>query len=182
MAKADQNRLATALEAYFIDNNCYPSPGRLSFHKPDYYHGDGSYAKEGGIVPFSLSTPIAFITYIPRDPFNHYGRGYYGYGGGPGLHGGSGIPTIDDADHDYSGIWPVSGWIITSYGPDVVDGNSSIPGGQVLKEELAWSDFYSMDTPDLMQCDTTHPLLTSGFTYDPTNGTTSPGDVWRRGP
>jgi RNA polymerase subunit RPABC4/transcription elongation factor Spt4 len=180
--KGEQNMLATALEAYFIDNNCYPSPGRVSFHKSEYYHGDGSYAKEGGIVPIALTTPVAYATYLPHDPFHSNGRGYYGYGGGPGLTGAGGKPTIDDNNHDYSGIWPAVGWIVTSYGPDVVDGNIWMGSGQPLREELAWSDSYSMDSPDFMQCDEKHPLVTSGFTYDPTNGTSSPGDVWRRGP
>ncbi|MDI6784099.1 MAG: hypothetical protein QME64_08410 [bacterium] len=174
--------IATALEAYFIDNNCYPSPGRPSFREPGSYLGEGSYAQEGGIVPFALTTPIAYITTLPHDPFRKNGRGYYGYGGGPGLTGAGGKPTIDDKDHDYSGIWPSQGWIITSYGPDVVDGTLGYPNGQSLREELCWSDSYSRDYPDLMQCDSTHPLATSGLTYDPTNGTTSPGDVWRRGP
>jgi hypothetical protein len=181
-AKGEQNQLATALENYFVDYRCYPSPGRPSFHKPGTYLGDGSFAEDGGIIPICLTTPVAYITYLPIDPFKYTTRGYYGYGGGPGKDNGAGRPIIDDPKIDSSGIQPKEGWIITSYGPDMVDGNLSMQGGQMLREELCWSDSYSRGAPDYMQCDSTHHLSASGLTYDPTNGTVSPGDVWRRGP
>lgn len=182
-AKSDMKMIATAIEAYYIDAGVYPSPGRPSFREPGSYNiGEGSYAKEGGIIPIALTTPVAYMTALPHDPFHKNNRGYYGYGGGPGLTSADGKATIDDNDHDYSDIWPVYGWIITSYGPDVMDGNSGVYGVAPLHEELCWSDNYSMDTPDFMQCDKIHPLQTSGLTYDPTNGVTSAGDIWRRGP
>ncbi|MFB3895926.1 MAG: hypothetical protein ACE14V_06445 [bacterium] len=181
-AKGDQNMLATGLEAYFIDFNCYPAPGRPSFRGSGTYRGDGSFAEDGGIIPVCLTTPVAYITTLPHDPYKLDRRGYYGYGGGPGQNNAAGRPVIDNPKIDSSGIQPKSGWIVTSYGPDKVDGNLSIQGGQMLREELCWSDSYSMGVPDYMQCDTTYPLLTSGLTYDPTNGTVSPGDIWRRGP
>jgi hypothetical protein len=180
--RGEMNMLATGLEAYFIDACVYPSPGRPSFRELGSYSGNGSYAEDGGIVPTSITTPVSYITKLPHDPFRNNGKGYYGLGGGPGIKSGAGRPTIDDAQHDFSGIWMSSGWIVSSYGPDKVDGNSSAPGGTQLREELCWSDSYSIDTPDLMQCDKDHPLGYSTLTYDPSNGIISPGDVWRRGP
>lgn len=183
-AKGEQNMLATGLEAYFIDANVYPSPGRGDpFYAPESRDGAGTYAGDGGIVPYALTTPVSYITTVPRDPFKKNGRGFYEYGGGPGVSGGGGRATIDLVNNNFSGIWPPSGWIVTSYGPDVVDGNIGAgTGAQDLREESAWIDSYSMSAPDNMLCDNAHPLSTSGFTYDPTNGTTSAGDVWRRGP
>ena len=175
--KAQMQTIATALESYYIDACVYPSPGRPSFREPGSYQGNGSFAEDGGLVPLTITTPVAYMTQQFHDPFRLNGKGYYGFGGGPGVSSGAGVATVDDAQHNHSGIWPPSGWIISSYGPDKVDGNLSAPDGKPLQEELAWSDNYSIDSPDLMQCDSTHPLVTSGFTYDPTNGTTSPGDV-----
>jgi prepilin-type N-terminal cleavage/methylation domain-containing protein len=184
-AKGEQNMLATGLEAYFIDANVYPSPGRGEFYPPEAGDGTAGYAagNDGGLVPEALTTPVSYITAVPRDPFKKNGRGYYEYGGGPGISGGGGAATINQATLNFSGIWPASGWIVTSYGPDVVDGNTGAgTGAGDLREESAWSDSYSRSAPDNMLCDNGNPLNTSGFTYDPTNGTTSAGDVWRRGP
>ncbi|MDI6784933.1 MAG: hypothetical protein QME64_12685 [bacterium] len=174
--------LATAMESYYIDACTYPSPGRPSFREPGSYIGSGSYAEDGGIIPLCLTTPVAYMTQQFHDPFRLDGKGYYGFGGGPGVSGGAGLATVDDSLHNHSGIWPPSGWIITSYGPDKVDGNLSASDGKPLREELCWSDNYSIDSPHFMQCDSTHHLVTGGLTYDATNGTFSPGDVWRRGP
>lgn len=190
-AKGEQNMLATGLEAYFIDANVYPSPGRGEFYPPESRDGSSGYgaSDDGGLVPYGLTTPVSYITAVPRDPFKKNGRGYYEYGGGPGYSGGAGsaVAGAIAPDRNYSGIWPSSGWIVTSYGPDVVDGNigSGGSGAQsniALHEESCWSDSYSMSSPDNMQCNTSLPLINSGLTYDPTNGTTSAGDLWRRGP
>jgi len=106
--KAEQASLATALEAYYIDNNHYPLPD---------YDGRGK-----PIIPKTLTTPYAYITSLFHDPFNTNGHGLYGYS--------------LDTNHR---------WTIYSFGPDNVDNNWSIA-------------------------------------YDPTNGITSEGDIWRRGP
>ncbi|MFB3895145.1 MAG: prepilin-type N-terminal cleavage/methylation domain-containing protein [bacterium] len=186
-AKGEQNMLATGLEAYFIDANVYPSPGRGEFYPPESRDGTPGYGagEDGGLVPYGLTTPISYITSVPRDPFKKNGRGYYEYGGGPGYSGGAGsaVAGAIGTDRNYSGIWPASGWIVTSYGPDVVDGNTGAgTGAGDLREESCWIDSYGMGSPDFMQCDNANPLATSGKTYDPTNGTTSSGDLWRRGP
>ena len=140
-AKAEQQSIATALESYYIDNNCYP--------KPDY--------DENGkpILPHSLTTPTAFLTSLFHDPFKKFGKGYYEYGGG--------------LQKDYFS----SGWIVTSYGPDGVDGNSGVPGGEPLIENNEWTDSTTGDRII---------LVASPLTYDPTNGPISSGDIWRRGP
>ena len=138
--KGELQSLATALEYYYIDNNAYPLPD---------YDNDGNQ-----ILPKALSTPVAFITSRFHDPFNHRGKGFYGYG----IHNST---SNDSSD----------GWILTSYGPDKVDGNSSAAGGTKMDFTKAWSDKtlgFSLEV--------------SGLTYDPTNGILSSGDIWRRGP
>ena len=89
--KGEMHMLATGLESYYIDACVYPSPGRPSFREPGSYNGDGSYAQDGGILPITLTTPVSYMTKIPHDPFRNNGKGYYGYGGGPGLTSGAGL-------------------------------------------------------------------------------------------
>ncbi len=59
--KAEMKTIATALESYFIDACVYPSPGRPSFREPGSYQGDGSFAEDGGLVPLTITTPVAYI-------------------------------------------------------------------------------------------------------------------------
>ncbi|MFB3896331.1 MAG: hypothetical protein ACE14V_08520 [bacterium] len=171
-AIGESRMVELGLEAYFADHNTYPLPDEPRTQKRGSYKNDGTYATDGGIIPKILTTPIAYITALPRDPFRLKGKGYYGFGSGPGK---VNLIGTDNGKYLSEGGKPVlvtKGWIITSYGPDKVDGNSGIKSGSILREEVAWTD----------NIDTTQPLVTSGFTYDPTNGTNSPGDLWRRGP
>lgn len=61
-AQADQRSLATALEAYAVDRNEYPT-----------YKNSIDYAPFAGesvtFVPILLTTPISYITSLPFDPF-----------------------------------------------------------------------------------------------------------------
>jgi type II secretion system protein G len=54
-ARSDMRSLATALETYHVDNNAYPANVELP----------------GNIMPATgvLSTPVAYISSIPEDPF-----------------------------------------------------------------------------------------------------------------
>jgi hypothetical protein len=171
-AKGEQNMIATGLEAYYLDNKTYPMADEPRSREPKSYENDGTYASEGGIIPKILTTPIAYLTALPRDPFKLRGKGYYGYGSGRGP---VNLIGTDNGKYLSEGGKPVlgtKGWIITSYGPDKVDGNSGIKSGAILREEVEWTD----------NIDTTQPLINKGLTYDPTNGIISPGDIWRRGP
>lgn len=169
--KGEQNSISIGLEAYFSEHNTYPLPDEPRAEIRGSYKTDGTYAAEGGIIPKILTTPIAYVTALPRDPFRLKGKGYYGFGSGPGK---VNLIGTDNGKYLSDGGKPVlgtKGWIITSYGPDKIDGKSGIKEGSILREEVEWTDM-----------DATQPLITSGFTYDPTNGTNSPGDLWRRGP
>lgn len=135
--KADMRTIAGALELYQSDNNCYPPvpillPPRFRFFIP-------------------LTSPISYMTDIPRDPFQsvdqrgfgRWRRGMYFYGGTPidnpfvwAL--GSDGP---DRNHDAFGIMMYPG-----YSPHLFNGND----------------------PDI------HLVL-----YDPTNGVISRGDIMR---
>ena len=139
--KSDLRTMATALEAYFSDENRYPPvPMGLG---PRFWR----------LKP--LTTPIAYISDIPSDPFDaadthghHRGRfssGMYAYGARP--------------------LTNASRWILASDGPD------RRPSGDRLQFM-----FYPGYSPGLFFGQV------EGFTtelYDPTNGTVSGGDIVR---
>lgn len=131
-SKLEMNICATALEAYYIDNNAYPPPDYDNQHQP--------------ILPHILTTPISYITKIPIDPFSSSGKQTYHYN--------SVIVASEDTTTPY--------WIITGQGPDQ---KIDIDVTRYNPQDPVWLE-----------------LNNAPATYDPTNGTTSLGDVWRRGP
>ncbi|MFB3896332.1 MAG: type II secretion system protein GspG [bacterium] len=79
---------ATALEAYYIDNNAYPQP------EYDFQHNS--------VLPHNLSTPVAYVTKLPNDSFSDDGKQRFQYYTGE-------IQSIDTT---------ISYWIIASPGPN----------------------------------------------------------------
>lgn len=165
-ARGEMYHYGTALEAYYVDNNVYPRPDQIATkaapeaRAPD----DGT---TDGQVPTALTTPVVYLTSLMRDQFKLNRKGFYEYGGGSGS-----APWTWNQ-------WPTSGWIVTSYGPDCLDGVMGVEAGAKLAEESAYSDAACWASGFL-----TAPLRleASKYMYDPTNGTTSPGDLFRRGP
>ncbi len=132
--RTTQQETAVAVENYYVAHGSYPPPDYDTKGRP--------------IVPHALTTPAAYLHSLPYDPYNHDGKGYYGYG-----------------------VDTVKGYIIVSYGPDKVDGNSGVPDGSKMPYMKAWSD-------EALGFN----LQASPLTYDPSNGIYSSGDIWRRGP
>jgi prepilin-type N-terminal cleavage/methylation domain-containing protein len=151
--KSDFRSLATALEAFAVDNNTYPT-GR-----------PGSLAMGGGQINkiYELSTPVAYITSTNlRDPFDP-GTNVFGVKG--------------DFTYQYMSFWtdsewmkyhaavPVLGltyykaWMLQSWGPDR------------KQDSVEWWLLFPDD-----------PARggVNGI-YDPTNGTISRGDIARVG-
>jgi hypothetical protein len=171
--RTDMRSLATAIEAYNIDCKVYPAfsvgpdsvNGTLgadnaasalpSFRAPEIVQGKPRFA--------TLSTPLPYITSLPRDVFSPGRQATFVYWSvTPGQADPSG--KIVGKDSPTSG----TGWILVSPGPD---GDYDVP--------VSW-DAYDPRRPQ------PSPRLRSGvnangqaFTYDPTNGTDSGGDVWR---
>lgn len=138
-AKADQSTLAVGLEAYHTDNNCYP----LAVLVPP---------------PLRLrvvTTPIAYLTELPRDPFSDARSGG---GGGGGPFGQSGVYR-----YGAMGIDRPSRWALAGLGPDRQPDTPSI-------------EYYPGYSTELFSGQV------NGFPwelYDPTNGVISRGDVFR---
>ncbi len=148
----DMRALDTAIQAYGIDYNRYPPTT-----------GTFSQSFEERLIP--LTTPVAYITTLPSDPFTRLtgaGGGWtgalapgdrddmYGYNTGAGSLG-LGNPG---AAHDEQ-----MKWSLTSGGPD----------GLINFPYYAFGPTWERNQRYLV------------FVYDPTNGTVSNGDIFRRG-
>jgi type II secretion system protein G len=153
--KSDMRSLATAFEAYRIDNNKYP----YGAEDTDWRTPITANPFEG-ITPVVITTPIAYITSLVSDTFTPK-RGLHPSSQTP-LHYGERVqataldPTFfTDLTTDLAGR-PIdaAAWYTFSHGPD-----------QDHDEDLTLSD----------------PTLATQL-YDPTNGTISSGDIYDFGP
>lgn len=130
-ARADLRSLATAIEAYYVDNNSYP------VHQFDETLGGARYAFAPHKGTFqTLTTPIGYITSIWPDPF----------------------ATGQETTYSYFSTGKT--WIVWSFGPDRDDDIGPFLSGA------------RFDLSELEEA------LVS-YTYDPTNGTISDGDIVR---
>jgi len=167
--KADMRSMATALEAYTVDNNkspstylCRPAPIANSISGASVFY---PLVTTGAVSPrfIKLTTPIAYITSVFPDPFCRYGmvkvpdgsiaNGYddYDY-----------VCAIDfkapkDSADRGGGITSGAMWRLVSAGPDLV----MAYGGGHTGQSITWAQ--------------------KGVDYDPTNGTVSAGDIVRIG-
>lgn len=165
-AKADQRSYATGIETYYVDLNQYPVWARngrteagLSFNAAAYPGGvnmnqiDSFAVKVPGTTDVNtLTTPIAYVTSYFPDPFMDTRGATFGY------------------------YCDSNGWVVWSAGPDT-DQASGTDLGSASGDNWVETGYDSrVSQPSLT-------MLTGAnvqaVTYDPTNGTVSPGDVWR---
>lgn len=140
-AQADTRSIATALEAYVVDNNRY-----MPWVTPIR-------GIQGSYQIFILTTPVAYMTSIPPDPFqaskpklSTFAAKNYN----PVLG-----PHYNYVAYSATAGWADTGWSVRSMGPD--------------------QDWDLVGLPQ----DQENPTC-NGY-YDPTNGTTSNGDLIRFG-
>ena len=146
--QSDMNTLETAISMYELDNNSLPPANQARVP------GSGDYFHPNEIRFYRLTTPIAYISSVPRDPFTQEGAADFAQWGWAYDF----VSTYQRAD----GSWNVSGawgymWRLNSWGPDTVNGwggqrSGSCPNGQ----------------PD--------------FVYHSSNGLVSTGDIVWVGP
>ncbi len=195
--KADMRSLATAIEAYRVDNADYPegtdeldemSPELVAFLGPlaeRYYNfrTRGPAGMTAGVNFFTLTTPIAYMTTIPTDPFADAGAGIVPF-------------CYRDAKITRDG------WILTSVGPDadlfapggIGNSNSANPLSTAADDETpahvgdinerAVLHFIEGDNPPSLTFTNEQRAQFEAYltelTYDPTNGSVSNGDLWRK--
>jgi len=171
----DLRSLAVAEEAYQVDWNSYTHMN-TGTDSPEAFRG-----RWAGLA--ELTTPVAYLTSIPRDPF---GTSYYLSGGVRTYHyatyeigtgaigvGGSGRPY----ETGYNGM-PSDVFEAESDGPDHFDdtiGNrpydpSSCPFTTTL---FPWPTVNASDPANVSKI--------CALCYDPTNGTVSIGEIYRVG-
>jgi prepilin-type N-terminal cleavage/methylation domain-containing protein len=197
-AKSDMRSLATAVETYRIDNNAYPdgTDSASGYDKPiaDFltplglqsgYYGFRSRTSAGGTVGkdfAGVTTPIAYITTIPKDPFAGKATDFMNY-----------CYRSAKVTH--------TGYILTSVGPDsdlLAAGGKGTNNPNVLgtradpkspsrlgdiNEEMTISLVENTPKPPATAADVPKMRqLLQDLEYDPTNGTSSDGDLYRIGP
>lgn len=170
-ARSDMRSLATALESYYVDTNTYPALTLTLNQTPDNnlsasltnLPGRTFRLRQSPNVLSTLTTPIAYITSYFSEPFSDT----------------RGLTFRYYADR--------AGWILGSFGPDT---------DQLVGGDMDWNagsvDFSDHDTTietiyDSRVSNPSTLLLTGAssgtgkgsYTYDPTNGTVSQGDLWR---
>ncbi len=176
-AQSDMRSLATAIEAYQVDNNVYPplvarnspflgvsTPGGVGINGPSLYNpGDPGVSSRF----IWITTPISYMTTAPRDPFINPRVG-------TALHPVTETPQPVYDTYDYVDAFSVSPggllggnrgasitsgaeWHIVSAGPDRIN---AFGGGYAGQNAL---------------------FNQRGVDYDPTNGTMSEGDIVRIG-
>lgn len=166
--KADIRSLATAIEAYAVDNNTYPIDG----HKTDgqaYWYVPGGPTSVGGVA--GVSSPIAYITTTRLiDPFRQVSD----------AQAAKALDVPDSAAFDESDYRRYR-YIHHAY---TFKGNSALDALRGTYEEVygAWrivgngpDKVYNSDSTSVPGFSTTslNPI------YDPTNGTISRGDIIR---
>jgi Tfp pilus assembly protein PilE len=162
-AAADMETIATALEAYYADHKCYPAwatgeegansfagPQASVYRVPTFRIWKDS--NEYGTF-HTLTTPTAYVPTYYRDPFSDTeGATFCYYSDG-------------------------QGWIMWSWGPDR---DESKPEQWDLAADVqrVYSSEDLQPTLTLLTGTSSAPAH-EAYTYDPTNGIFSPGDIWR---
>lgn len=149
--KSDMKAISTALEMYRLDHgsysgDCVDAPGTLKY-----------------LGWRNLTTPVAYLSAPPRDPFAKFHTGENGPQ--PNIEVGTG--SVNHPNH--VGIWhaspvkgPLNTYLITSNGPDDID---TTTGGYGFQQSLyPWSN----STSDKMK---------QTLFYDPSNGLRSHGEI-----
>lgn len=146
-AKNDLRTLATALEAYHVEHHAYPE---IIPSAADIMVDGGAWLMK------PLTTPVAYISSLPPDPFLPRDPEWF-------------MPDLDQPNHRvtyrYSSspfVEPATTWGVSSNGPNLVCDTLGIYHG------LTPGLFYGQD-----------PLNADWALYDPTNGTISRGDIYR---
>lgn len=170
-AKADMRTIATGLETYYVDKNDYPGDYSeyLATSDSKYYYYYGRM--------FALTTPIAYMSSVPGDPFaqaivpDPIETGFFSpYGSIEDSTKPAAVLSFDYACNDdgeqalfealgdriykKEGLGARFMWALRSIGPD---GISTPIGNDVYNENPEFPN---------------EP-------YDPTNGTTSYGEIYR---
>ncbi|MFB3896443.1 MAG: type II secretion system protein [bacterium] len=168
--KGEFKTLATAIESYNVDANSYP----IHISPDPSYQQNGVFGKDDyGSYRFDvLTTPIAYISSIPQDPFGEtaatgnvaQGVSYFLYTWQTFL-----PTTLPEGGGPFLGnLWRASYWALRDRGPDRAWSGLLDPQNSGAGSVQAYYNYsYCPDGDVTLLC------------YDPTNGTMSRGDIYR---
>ena len=155
----DLRVVAVGLESYRVDQDRLPQP---------VLPGVSNYDFEARLA--SITTPIAYLSSIPEDAFNHE----YNVIGAP-----ANLSTVDGADALLYGRGDMAGERGTiSLGQQYLMVASAGPDG-VLNQIHYHPPLASMGGSDCPVCGPELAEILRVTIYDPTNGTLSRGDIYR---
>jgi prepilin-type N-terminal cleavage/methylation domain-containing protein len=179
--KTDQRSLATALESYYIDNNSYPAVDSSKWSGTNGFGVNAGLTNASALLLnmptfrmkqhagdrlMTITTPVSYITSIFIDPFAKSSGASFAYS----------IPNETLGTQ-------ATGWLLWSYGPDVdetiANAQSPSTGGDIVVANAGAVNPRVAETFYNPLLAVPSASLTDIGTYDPTNGTTSSGDVWR---
>jgi type II secretion system protein G len=176
--KNDLRSLATAQEAYYVDWNSYTKYDRGDATLPN---GDPLY--EGWKM---LTTPVAYITSIPFDPFGRSRTAPTTANSSPPMYelgtGAVGIgPSADQpsGQADRPMKIPADTWEMCGNGPDHLDQTRGGAAG-FPPHTYSWTE-WNYPWVDLQANSPAMVAEALTLVYDPTNGTVSWGDILRFG-
>jgi prepilin-type N-terminal cleavage/methylation domain-containing protein len=174
--KADERSLANGLEAYYVDNNDYPAMGVGNAGANGFagitVPGSGGTTGARHILTFrvnvsattdlfrTMTTPQAYVTSYFPDPF------------------------ADTKGCCFAYYKDTNGWIVASFGPDTDENGANTTYGD-LGLVNGWAgtgtetEYSSSIAQPSLQLLTGSGYSGDCYTYDPTNGTVTPGDVYR---
>jgi type II secretion system protein G len=162
---ADMRTIRTGLESYRVDTNKYP--------ETDLGIAD---MNQAGCGMLRLTTPLAYITSVPRSPFKESEMGY------------AGIPKLCNKMGVYLYVCaavPMPTGLVTDSNANLIDDdyerdriayvaqNASLGANNAYRATGYWE----MKSVGPNNVDDRNTLGTDARLYDPTNGTISPGDV-----
>jgi type II secretion system protein G len=160
-AKADMYSVATALEVYRIDTNHYPVNEDCEMV---YRPGPDEDLRE--VLPDVLTTPVSYLTSLPKDPFAKYSR-KWGFG--------QMVPTDEVMENKPSIIWRYS-----YLGTEALEGYLFFDfAGYWTVYTFGPSDWYYRTRELIYYDDPVNGLGLHYIYYDPTNGTLSRGIIAR---
>lgn len=189
--RTDMRSLSVATEAYYVDNNIYPAwaVGGLagcSTYNAAVVAQQGHSQGASSIPNFlmngpnpnqafqTMTTPISFITSYPADPFASNRGCTFSY-----L---SIFPGESQSTAQCPGAGGV-GWIMWGFGPDVDEYKGSSASDLGDSPYIVYNPAQSQPSPLLLSGPWTGGDTADtgqyAYTYDPTNGTVSGGDIWR---
>ena len=183
--KNDLRTQATGMEAYFIDNNQYTRDSDSALDTMGQISGKEYFEYANGIV--QLTTPIAYLNTILTDPFapkpkgvGQANNGAIGYriASGSWSYGSAGFNDNQNSYEAFAALGARSAYCLIGVGPDGARcriGYKCFPFMGLVADKEGPSGANLSDNIGTYH----QPGIYTD--YDPTNGTTSLGDVYRMG-